>query len=382
MPSTSRPSTSRPSTSRPSISRMRLSLASVSLLALLTAACSQTSTTNASSAASDSNATAAAATGAKPAPFSTGTVKVALVRQSGAGDFFEQWGSGAKAQAKALGIDLTVYDAQADNATEATDLSTAISSGVSAIIVDHGFAATVDPLINQAVAKGIAVVTFDVDSGNAKVVSTEQSDADLAQDVLDVAKQQLGSGAKVGYVNVAGYPALDARDAVWQKVRAAEGWSQEFKVGEVTDSTATDNVPLVGAALLQHSDVSAVFAPYDELAKATVVAVQNDKLVGKVKVFGIDLSNADIQILTEANSPWVATAGTDPSSVGAAVVRTTALQLAGQLGKTKVEFPGVAITRDFLLSKKITNMDQLRAAVPALNLGDISTANWIPVVSH
>ena len=367
----------------PSISRARLSLASVSLLALLTAACSQSSTTNAGSgAAANSNATAAAATGAKPAPFNKGTVKVALVRQSGAGDFFEQWGSGAKAQAKALGIDLTVYDAQADNATEATDLSTAISSGVSAIIVDHGFAATVDPLINQAVAKGIQVITFDVDSTNAKVVSTEQSDADLAQKVLAVAQQQLPSGAKVGYVNVAGYPALDARDTIWQQTKTAQKWSQEFKVGEVTDSTATDNVPLVGAALLQHSDVSAVFAPYDELAKATVVAVQNDNLVGKVKVFGIDLSNADIQILTEANSPWVATAGTDPSSVGAAVVRTTALQLAGQLGKTKVDFPGVAITRDFLLSKKIANMDQLRAAVPALNLGDISTANWIPVVSH
>jgi simple sugar transport system substrate-binding protein len=365
-------------------SRARLSVVSVSLLALLTAACSQSNSASSSGGSSSggTNASAAAATGAKPAPFSQGTVKIALVRQSGAGDFFEQWGSGAQAQAKALGIDLTVYDAQADNAKQATDLSTAISSGVSAIIVDHGFAATVDPLINQAVAKGIKVVTFDVDSSNAKVVSTEQSDADLAKNVLDVAEQQLGKSAKVGYVNVAGYPALDARDTVWQQVKTGEGWSQEFKVGEVTDSTATDNVPLVGAALLQHSNVAAVFAPYDELAKATVVAVQNDNLAGKVKVYGIDISNADIQILTENNSPWVATAGTDPSSVGAAVVRTTALELAGQLGKTKVAFPGVAITRQFLLDHKIKNMDQLRAAIPALNLGDISTANWMPVVSH
>jgi len=366
-------------------SRARIPLISAALLALLTtAACSQQSNSaSATGSSPDANATAASvATGAKPAPFSKGIVKVALVRQSGAGDFFEQWGSGAKAQAKALGIDLTVYDAQADNATEATDLSTAISSGVSAIIIDHGFAATVDPLINQAEAKGIDVVTFDVDSTNPKVVSTEQSDADLAQDVLKVAAQDLPKGSKVGYVNVAGYPALDARDTVWQKVKATESWSQEFKVGEVTDSTETDNVPLVSAALLQHADVAAVFAPYDELAKASTIAVQNDNLVGKVKVFGIDISNADIQILTEADSPWVATAGTDPSSVGAAVVRTAALQLAGQLGKTTVDFPGVAITRQFLLDHKITNMDQLRAAIPALNLSDVSAANWISVVSH
>ncbi|MEV0906498.1 hypothetical protein [Streptomyces hokutonensis] len=86
--------------------------------------------------------------------------------------------------------------------------------------------------------------------------------------------------------------------------------------------------------------------------------------------------------LTAANSPWVATADTDPSAVGAAVVRTAALELAGQLGKTSVDFPAVAITQDFLRKNKIENMDQLRAALPALNLSKVSTADWIPNVAH
>jgi simple sugar transport system substrate-binding protein len=42
----------------------------------------------------------------------------------------------------------------------------------------------------------------------------------------------------------------------------------------------------------------------------------------------------------------------------------------------------VAITRDFLVSKKIKNMDQLRAALPALNLSKVSTADWIANVAH
>lgn len=361
----------------------RLPLAAISLASasvLLAAGCSQSN--SASDATGDTAASASAATGKKPAPFDQGGVKVALVRQSGAGDYFEQWGNGAKAQAKALGIDLTVYDAQADNAKQATDLSSAINSGAKAIIVDHGFPDTIEPVIDKAVKKGITVVVYDVDTTNSKVISTEQDDASMASAVLGVMGKSLGKDAKVGYVNVAGYAALDKRDSVWKKAVTANGWTQEFKVGKVTDSTATDNVPLVSAALTQHSDVTGIFAPYDELAKGTLLAVQNKKLAGKVKVFGADVSNADIQAITAKNSPWVATAGTDPSAVGAAVVRTTALELAGQLNKSSVEFPAVAITRDFLVGKKIKNMDQLREALPALNLSKVSTADWIADVAH
>ena len=365
------------------MSRTRLPLAALSLAsasALLLAGCSQS--TDASKASGDTAASASAATGKKPAPFSAGAVKVALVRQSGAGDYFEQWGNGAKAQAKALGIDLTVYDAQADNAKQATDLSSAINSGAKAIIIDHGFPATIQPEIDKAVKKGIKVVVYDVETDTKGVVSTKQNDASMAQAVLDVMAKEVGKDAKVGYVNVAGYAALDKRNTVWAKELAAQGWKQQFKVGKVTDSTATDNVPLVSAALTQHSDVTGVFAPYDELAKGTVLAVQNKKLQDKVKVFGADVSNADIQQMTAADSPWVATAGTDPSAVGAAVVRTTALELAGQLNKDTVSFPAVAITQDFLRAKKIENMDQLRAALPALNLSQVSTADWISNVAH
>ena len=356
-----------------------LSLASVSALAL--SGCSQSSDASTKT-SGDTAASARAATGKKPAPFASGAVKVALVRQSGAGDYFEQWGNGAKAQAKALGIDLTVYDAQADNAKQATDLSSAINSGAKAIIVDHGFPATIQPEIDEAVKKGIKVVVYDVETATKGVVTTRQNDASMAQAVLDVMAKSLGKNAKVGYVNVAGYAALDKRDSVWKTEVTSQGWRQAFKVGKVTDSTATDNVPLVSAALTQNSDVTGVFAPYDELAKGTVLAVQNKKLQDKIKVFGADVSNADIQQMTAAGSPWVATAGTDPSAVGAAVVRTTALELAGRLGKTTVEFPAVAITQDFLREKKIANMDQLRAALPALNLSQVSTADWIANVAH
>ena len=83
--------------------------------------------------------------------------------------------------------------------------------------------------------------------------------------------------------------------------------------------------------------------------------------------------------MTKKDSPWKATATTDPSAVGAAVTRTLALQLAGQLGSKQVVFPGVLVTQSFLLKEQIKNMDDLRAKLPDLNLAKVASAAWIRV---
>jgi simple sugar transport system substrate-binding protein len=78
--------------------------------------------------------------------------------------------------------------------------------------------------------------------------------------------------------------------------------------------------------------------------------------------------------MTKKESPWKATATTDPSAIGAAVTRTMALQLAGQLGSNEVVFPGVLVTQSFLLENHITNMADLRTKLPDLNLAKLASA--------
>ena len=69
-------------------------------------------------------------------------------------------------------------------------------------------------------------------------------------------------------------------------------------------------------------------------------------------------------------------------AIGAAVMRTLALNMAGEISKgAKAEFPPILITQDFLRSNNISNMVDLRAAEPALNIADIMAADWIPAVS-
>jgi simple sugar transport system substrate-binding protein len=361
------------------VNKSLLAVAAASSLVL--AACSQGGSS--SSAAPDKTTTTTAPAVAKPAPFNAGPVKIALVQNSGAGDYFQQWTNGATQQANAVGFEMQKYDAQADNAKQVTDMQTAIGSGVKGIIVDHGNADTMCPLINKAVDAGIPVVVYDVDIRKCapKAVFTSQNDESLASTVLAQAATDLGKGKSVGYVNVLGIAPLDRRNVVWNKVKKDNNWVQKFFVGKFTNAVATDNAQLADAALKANPGISAIFAPYDELAKGTIAAVYQNHLQSKVKVYGIDISNADIDVMTKSDSPWVATACTDPNSIGAGVVRTMALELAGQLNTKQVGFPGVLVTQKFLKDNAIKNMSDLRSKLPELNLTSTSAASWIPAVS-
>jgi simple sugar transport system substrate-binding protein len=306
-------------------------------------------------------------------------VKIALVQYSGAGDYFAQWTKGAQQQADTIGFTMQRYDARADDARQASDMESAIESRVAGIIVDHGRSATMCPLINQATDAGIAVVVYDVKVAACapKAVETAQNDADLASLVLTQMAKDIGDGVPVGYVNPFVIAPLERRDVVWKKFVADHKWDQKFGVGKFSHTVADDNARLAADALKAHPGVKAIFAPYDELTKGTVTAIEQNELGSKVAAYGIDISNPDIELMTKKDSPWKATATTDPSAVGAAVTRTLALQLAGQLGSKQVVFPGVLVTQAFLLKEQVKNMEDLRAKLPDLNLGNVARAAWI-----
>ncbi|MCP4967033.1 MAG: substrate-binding domain-containing protein [bacterium] len=350
--------------------------------ALFTAACSQ-DTEDATTTTAEAAAVETTEPGAEmPPPFDAGGVKIAVVQNSGAGDYFQQWTNGAKQQADALGIEYTWYDAQADNAKQATDMETAIGSGVVGIIVDHGQTDTMCPLINDALAAGIPVVIYDIAVQDCApdAVQTQQSDFSLAELSLGQMLEDIGGDQNVGYVNVLGIAPLDRRHTIWEDFKVDSPWDEQFFVGEFTNAVATDNAQLVDAALKANPDVRAIFAPYDELTKGTVSAINDNGLAEDIWAYGIDISNADIEVMTADGSPWKATATTDPNAIGAAVMRTMALELAGQQGPRLVDFPGVLVTQQFLLDNTITNMVELRSAMPELNLATVQSADWIPSI--
>jgi simple sugar transport system substrate-binding protein len=314
------------------------------------------------------------------APAETGSnpesdVSIALVRQLGTGDYFELWLAGAQAEADRLGVDLSVYNANGDDAQQALDIESAINDGVDAIAVDHGFAETVQPGVAEAIAADIPVVAFDVDAGEGTTAVT-QSDSVLAEQVLGQLVTDTAGAADVIYVYVAGFAPLDNRNVVWEDVKSQNpGLNQVAQIGVVNDSTATDVADQAKAALQANPGVTAIFAPYDEFAKGATLAIQELGLEDTVKLYGADISTADIEVITAENSPWVATAATDPANVGAVTIRAAYLAATGGDLPASVEIPPTLITRDALVEKGVATIQDLTKAFPELSTPDLVPAD-------
>ena len=290
-------------------------------------------------------------------------------------------GPGRQAQIEAAGGKVTSYDARGDNARQVSLFNDAIAAKPKVIIVDHGLADSVNPKIDEAINAGIPVVVYDVNIANCKATYISQDDQSIATKILDYMKQDNPNGGKVAYVNVSGIAPLDSRDAVYQEfLKANPSFTQSARFGKYTESVAADTATEGAAALKAAPDTTLAFAAYDELAKGTLIALRQNNMSDKVKVYGVDVSTADIQLMTEPASPWRATAATDPANVGAIVARTAIAAGAGVTTPQKLTIPASLITQDALRQGGVTNMDQLRTALPELSTPNIVSAPWIPQI--
>src|ERR1700730_2266991 len=73
-----------------------------------------------------------------PPPFDKGGVKIALVSYLSQGDYFEAYEAGVARQAKALGVDLHIFQGKQDAALQREQIEKAVSLGVQGLIVSHG----------------------------------------------------------------------------------------------------------------------------------------------------------------------------------------------------------------------------------------------------
>ena len=221
-------------------------------------------------------------------------------------------------------------------------------------------------------------MAFDVDPGDDSVVTMNQSDEDIAGMVLEVLGEDTGGEGEVIYVYVSGFAPLDRRDAVWQQFKQDNpGITEVAQIGIVSDNTAAQVAEQAKAALQANPDVTAIFAPYDEFAKGAVQAVQELGLEDQVRVYGADISNADIAVMTAEGSPWIATSAADASNVGAVAVRAAALLVAGEEVPGDIVVPPALITQQQLREGNIENISQLIEVVPELTTPDLVPIPWL-----
>ncbi|MCF6317174.1 MAG: substrate-binding domain-containing protein [Marinosulfonomonas sp.] len=316
-----------------------------------------------------------------PAPFDNASdVKIALVRYLSTGDFFQAYLSGVEAQAKAIGVDLRIFDSRQDAALQADMVDQAIALGVDGIIVQHGLTESMQEAVQRALDAGIKVVAFDVNVENPAVPQIEQSDRDLARLALEQAIIDNGDTWKAGYVYVAGIAPLDRRDETWIEFKAKYPGIDEVAMFGTLDNPIANSVANQARSVLQaNPDITVMFAPYDEFAKGVKIAVDEAGLTEQIKIYSADVSTADIAAMREPNSAWVATAATNPAVVGEVSVRALAMLLAGEDPGHNVVIPPTLITRKALLDDDIKSMEELSAKMPQFAHADVAVPAWMPL---
>jgi len=316
-----------------------------------------------------------------PAPFDSADARptIALVRFIGDGAFMARYLAGAQAMADELGMELVEYNARNDQAQMVTMLENAIASSPDAIIISHGTTDVVQPLVLQALDQGIHVVTFDTVIDDPRVPEIEQDDLLIGFDLTKYVAIQTGGDAEVIYLNIAGFPPLDKRDRSYQSfLWRYPSFEQVAQVGVyVEGGTSAETQTRMEATLSEHPEANVAIAMWDELAKGAVRAIEQLGLSDQIDVYSVDISDENIQMMTAEGSPWAATIATDPYSTARVAVRSAAALIAGEGVPKYLLVAPTMVTQDFLRENNITNMDELKDALPAFGESELSWYPWM-----
>jgi simple sugar transport system substrate-binding protein len=314
-----------------------------------------------------------------PPPFNSGKVKLALVSYLSGGDFFQAYEAGAARQAKALGVDLQIFEGRQKPDEQREQIRQAINLGAQGIIVNGGKAEAVSDVVQEAIDRGVKIIAGNIYLKNPGVTILDQDFVKQLDLVLDKVVKDNGDKFKVGYVYVEGFPALDLRNKAWVAFKAAHpGVEQVAQWGAVDDTTAKTVADQTAAVFRAHPDITVVIAPYDEFARGVKLAVDAAGLSDKVKIYGVDVSTSDIQEIREPKSAWVATSAASAEGIGETAVRALALKVAGQLKDSSVYVEATLIDQKFLNDSDIKSEKELIAKLPSFLGRDIASAAWIP----
>jgi ABC-type sugar transport system substrate-binding protein len=234
------------------------------------------------------------------------------------------------------------------------------------------------------------VVSFDFDGKachDTQHVLTAQADYNMASLVLEhAASAHPGPNVQVGYVSDLNYIPLINRNNVWETYKAAHNWTERFFINDAANySSREDLVEVIAAELEDNPGIDFVYAPWDYLTGATLSAIDrvdtNSTTAAVDAVYGADINEDDIALMTGPGSLWEATAGGDPQAIGAALIRMISILVTDGLESNQIDIPSLLFTQSFLLSNGITSMVTLRDAMPELKLSSFMEACWIATPS-
>lgn len=298
--------------------------------------------------------------------------EIALIMQINLGTFSAQYIAGVEEQVEKFGGEATVFTSEGDLAKMASNLDAAINQGVDGILIDHGTKEALNQGVEKALEAGIPVVAFDTGIDVEGVVSLEQGDQQMAEMTLEKLAEDNGGEANIVKIWTAGFAPMERRQVAYEAFLADNPGIEEVTAfGSATDNTALDTQSQMEAVLKQYpneGEITAVWASWDEFAKGAVRAIEQAGRTD-IKVYGIDMSDEDLQLMQKEGSPWVASAAVDPADIGRIQVRYLYQLLNDEQPEEKVVLEPVFIEAENLPEETVTT-DELSEYVEGWGASD------------
>ncbi|QCT01774.1 periplasmic binding protein/LacI transcriptional regulator [Paenibacillus algicola] len=315
-------------------------------------------------------------------------MKLMIIRKIGGDDHTAQFLAGAKQEGEALGFKVDTFTANNDAAKFHDAVAQAAGNGYDGIVLSHGDdPATVED-VKALAAKGIPVVAFDSVPELAEiegVTVTSQDDETLAKLSLDRLVEEQGPDANIVYLWVDGFPPMVRRNAVYQEtLKSNPGIKEIERFGVASSDTSIETQNAVAAMLTKHpkGEIDAIFATWDAFAIGAARAI-NEAGRNEIKIYGIDVSNADLEIMQKPDSPWTATAAVDPKTIGAVNVRLLAKKLAGEETPSTYSLPATLIDQASLAkSEEPVNMSSLANLIPGWGTSTDFEEDWMKALKE
>ncbi|MFL4904261.1 substrate-binding domain-containing protein [Streptomyces sp. MMS24-I2-30] len=258
--------------------------------------------------------------------------------------FFVQIRAGAQAEAKKLGVGLTVTDAQNDASQQANQLQNFTSSRLGAIIVNPVDSDAAGNSVKAADQAKIPVIAVDRGVNNARtdalVASDNVTGGELA--ARTIAEKLGGSGKIVILQGQAGTSAARERAAGFTAgLKAYPGI--QVVAQQPADFDRTKGLDVMSNLLQAHPDVQGVIAANDEMALGAIKAL-GSKAGRSVPVVGFDGTPDGLTAVK--NGTLYASVAQQPTQLGKIAVDNALDALKGKKIDETVKVPVKVVTKD------------------------------------
>jgi len=333
------------------------------------------------------SAVPAFAAGETPAPVPAaiaqhnGPVRIAIVRNLGSDDNTTQFLAGAIKQGRALGFKVDTFLSNGDDAKFQDFVNQAISQKYDGIILSQGRGPYSAALVKRLAAAGIAVSAFDteVPENIPGVTVTRQDDASLAKASVGQLVKDFNGKANIVKLWVAGFPPMERRQKTYEAIlKENPGIHQLESIGAVSSDVQGDTANKVGAILAKYpkGQIDAIWGAWDAFSQGAYKALKENGRT-EIKLYSIDISNQDLQLMRESGSPWKVSVAVDPKLIGATNVRLIANKIAGETTPATYDFKAAAIPQALLAAQPgAVNVASLGKIIPGWGQTEDFVAPW------